>query len=385
MADSLQLPTPDTDAQAHSQRLVQVIVEEIQRRGPISFDQFWELAMYAPGLGYYSAGARKFGAGGDFVTAPELGNVFASCLAKPIEQALDQLGASTIMEVGAGSGILAHDLLTTLDQRLDSPPQYRILERSADLRQRQQQCLASFGDRVQWLDEPSNEPWQGVLIGNEVLDALAAKRVIKSSAGWRELAVGVVDNHLEWITATLDEANHDRLVELEAEVTVLPDGYRTELQPSIGPWVAAVTESLQSGLVLLADYGYPRSEYYLPDRNDGSLICHYRHRAHYDPFLWPGLNDLSVSVDFTAVAEALDAGGFDVCGFTTQAQFLLDSGLPEILSDTATVPEAQQAALLAQIKTLTLPAEMGEHIKIIAGTRGQIDIDGFAFNQLGRL
>lgn len=384
--DSLDLPSPDPDALAHSERLRQRIAAQINTTGPLAFDHYWERAMYEPGLGYYSAGARKFGADGDFVTAPELGNVFARCLAEPISQALADLGGADLLELGAGTGVFARDLLTDLRRRKQLPERYRILERSADLRQRQQQTLADFGDRVQWLDTPPAAPWSGIIFGNEVLDALAAKRVVKTPDGWAEQSVGEIEGILRWVTQPAQADTLTAMDRIEQAVGQLPSDYQTELQPSLPGWIKTISESLTEGLVLLVDYGYPRREYYLPDRSDGTLICHYRHRAHYDPLLWPGLNDLSVSVDFTAVAEALDAAGLTVEGITSQANFLLDTGLDRIIHEAMSLAEIERAKLNAQIKTLVLPAEMGEHIKVIAASRGRIEPGtGFASNQLGRL
>ncbi len=379
-----QLPVPDKAALAVSDQLRERILSEINRQGPIGFDRYWQLAMYEPGLGYYSAGAHKLGPAGDFVTAPELGSVFAQCLAKPVGAVVAELEAAKLLELGAGSGRFAFDLLTELRARKALPTSYWILEPSGDLRQRQQQLLEPFGALVEWLDHPPTRPWRGLIFGNEVVDALPAKRITKTATGWSELRVTAQDEQFGWCRAMVDSSLSEQIAALELPAD-LPVGYTTELQPSLRAWIKSITSGLEQGGLLLADYGYPRAEYYLADRTDGTLQCHYRHRAHHDPFLWPGLNDLTVSVDFTAVAEALDAADFEVDGFTNQAQFLIDCGIDQVIQNQTLVEAVSHANLMHQTKLLTLPAEMGEHIKFIGATRALKPLPGFAFNQLHRL
>lgn len=369
------LPKPDPEALAHSERLRAQISRCIQTEGPMRFDDYWEQVLYTPGLGYYSAGSHKFGAGGDFVTAPELGSIFARCLALQCAETLDQLGTGEILELGAGSGTLCAELLLALEGQDRLPSRYRILERSADLRQRQQTLLSTrcphLAARVSWLDQPPQQSWQGLVIGNEVVDALAARRFQRGTEGWQELGVGLDDGQLQWTGMPTHDTEQQALLQLESQLDQeLPTGYCTEVQPGLSAWLASVTENLERGLVLLVDYGYPRSEYFHPQRHTGTLICHYQHRAHDDPFLWPGLQDISVNVEFTALAEALDAAGLSVVGYTTQAEFLLASGLEPIVAESAEWPAAQRLALQHEILQLTLPSAMGDRFHVIAAGRG---------------
>ena len=371
---TLSLPSPNADALAHSERLRAHINKRIKSQGPIRFDDYWEQVLYAPGLGYYSSGARKFGAGGDFVTAPELGAIFARCLALQCAEILTQVDSGEIFELGAGSGALCTELLLALESIDQLPARYRILERSADLRQRQQQLLSTqcprLADRVEWLDQPPTKHWQGLLLANEVVDALAARRFQRVAKGWRELRVGLTDGKLHWTSVSADAPGQDLMLQIEAQLgRDLPLGYCTEVQPGLAAWLVSVTKSLQRGLVLLIDYGYPRTEYFHPQRSSGTLICHYQHRAHDDPFIWPGLQDISVNVEFTALAEALDTAGLSVVGFTTQAEFLMASGLGPIIAESVDQPIAHRLKLQQEVLQLTSPAHMGERFHVIGASR----------------
>jgi SAM-dependent MidA family methyltransferase len=381
------LPEPAPDALAHSARLRALIADEIAAAGgQLPFDRFMELALYAPGLGYYVAGARKFGAAGDFVTAPEISPLFAQCLAVQCAEQLDALRGGDLLEFGAGSGVLAADLLGALASS-GVMPSYHILELSPDLRERQRATLVErvpdLVARVRWLDRlPTG--FLGVMIGNEVLDALPVHRFA--------IADGVV---LEGCVAATEEGLAEAWVEprspglvdavrrVERVVGALPDGFRSEINLRLAPWLRAVGASLDAGAVLLVDYGYTRADYYHPERRAGTLLCHYRHRAHADPLRWPGLQDISASVDFSAVALGGQAAGLALAGYTTQASFLLATGLDRFLGASDPDDVVRHLALVQGVKTLTLPGEMGERFKVIGLAKGLDRAwSGFAFRDL---
>ena len=372
------LPEPPEELKHLSAELANRIRKKIEREGPIPFSQFMEMALYEPGLGYYSAGLKKFGEGGDFVTAPQLGNVFARCLAKQIGQVAAELDHYEIIEAGAGSGILAADLLIALQD--DHPPErYRILERSAHLRQVQKETLEQhvpeWLDRVSWLDEPPEKGWQGVFLANEVLDALTVERFCIESDGPRQMLVSSGPDGFEWFKAARPEKMPDKMQgQIQATLSGLQDyptpGYCSEINTSLPAWLQTVTASMQKGLALFIDYGYTRRDYYLPQRTDGTLICHYQHRAHADPFMWPGLTDISASVDFTALAEAAGICGLEVNGYTTQAMFMMASGLDEVLAGFGLLPDRERLKMNNQVLRLTLPGEMGERFQVMALSRG---------------
>lgn len=381
------LPPPDPAALAHSEQLRALIHADIRAQGgSIPFSRYMELALYAPGLGYYSAGSTKFGAAGDFVTAPELGSQFAQCVAEAVSPVLRGIGPdSDFVELGGGSGAFAQDVLRALEARHALPRAYRILEPSADLRERQRTRLqaaleATVFARIEWIDRPPGQPWRGVLFANEVLDALPTTRF--------SLAQGeVMEEHV------MLDASGDFTVRLRpADMLVggavrhverslgraFEDGYRSEILPQLPYWIQAVCGTLNRGLALFVDYGYPRGEYYLPERRAGTLVCHYRHRAHADPFHLPGLQDLTAFVDFTAVAEAGLHAGFELAGFASQAAFLLNNGLQDRLELAGADAVAQHRRNL-EAKRLTLPGDMGERFKAIGLQRGIDATDQFAF------
>jgi SAM-dependent MidA family methyltransferase len=371
------LPRPDAAAQAHSRRLARLLLEEIDAAGgSIDFHRYMELVLYAPGFGYYSAGAGKIGPGGDFITAPELSPLFSRCIANQCDEILLRTGGGVILELGAGTGRMALDILMHLERNGTGFEEYLILETSADLRERQGALLAEQAGRlckrVRWLDRLPEVPIRGVILANEVLDAMPVHRLRFSADGIRELRVAPRGNGFAWCEAAVPAAllRHVQLLP-GGPGTSLPEGYTTEFNCDLGPWVAAIGDCLECGILLVTDYGYPRSEYYHPQRRDGALLCHYRHRAHDDPFLYPGLQDITAPVDFTLLAEAGHEAGFDVCGFTTQANFLIGCGLPELVGGGA-LADAQQA------KWLTLPGEMGESFKAMAlGRRVAGPLRGF--------
>jgi SAM-dependent MidA family methyltransferase len=353
-----------------------LLAEEIRTRiadagGWLPFDTFMELALYAPGLGYYSAGAVKLGAGGDFVTAPEVSKLFGQCLARQCAQVLAETGGG-ILELGAGTGVMAETLLAEL-ARLDAlPDQYAILEVSADLGARQRDRLDALPEnlrrRVVWLERLPEEPMRGVVLANEVLDALPCARFVVHDTRVRALGVAV-DADGAFMER---EGFADQLLVRYAEPLVrefkLADGYRSEVCWRIEPWIAGVRQALEHGALLLIDYGLPRAQYYHPQRTDGTLRCHFKHRAHNDPLILVGVQDISAWVDFTRVAEAGGAAGLDLCGFTTQAGFLIGSGIEELLS--AEADEITRARRTGEAGRLLLPAEMGEAFKVMALGRG---------------
>src|SRR5512139_2098201 len=372
------LPAPSPDALAHSQRVAAHLRSLIiEAGGWMPFSRFMEAALYAPGLGYYAAGAMKFGAAGDFVTAPEMTPLFGRTLAHAIAPALAETGGE-VLELGAGSGRLAADVLAELERLGALPARYSILEVSADLRQRQQQTLARelshLAGRVQWLDAPP-QGFKGVILGNEVLDALPVELVHWTDAG--PLARGVVldGEAFAWRDRPID----DPVLRARADALDLAPGYVSEISLAADALVASLADSLARGLILLIDYGFAAREYYHPQRHMGTLRAHYRHHALDDPFHLPGLCDLTAHVDFSAVARAGMAAGLALVGYTSQASFLLNSGLTELLMQT---PPADAAAYLPQanaVQRLVSPAEMGELFKVIGLTKGSIaPLAGFA-------
>jgi SAM-dependent MidA family methyltransferase len=372
MAASFDLPPPDPAALEASAELTRAIRAEIRAAGGwLDFARYMELALYAPGLGYYSAGSTKLGPSGDFVTAPELSGLFGRALARTLRAELAETAAPVILELGAGSGALAAQILDAL---ADRNPSYLILEPSADLRERQGRALARFAGRVSWLDRLPVRPTVHAVVANEVLDALPVARFAKRAE--RVVPRGVVENRdgFAW-------ADGPERPELSAAVGVLEralgvplaDGYESEVALQLPAWIASVASALERGSMLLVDYGLVRREYYHSQRSSGTLICHYRHRAHADPFIFPGLQDVSAWVDFSACADAALAAGLEVAGFTTQAQFLLATLAAEpLLADAADADVADAATLQERsaLKTLLLPGEMGERFKVLLLRKG---------------
>ena len=374
------LPQPSADALAQSARLLETIEAKLAAAGGwIPFARYMELALYAPGLGYYSGGARKFGPGGDFITAPELTPLFGQALAAQVEQVM-RASAPALIEVGAGTGLLAADLLLELERRDCLPESYGILELSGELRERQFDTLAAkaphLAARVQWLDALP-ERFAGAVVANEVLDVMPVHLVVSRAEGLFERGVAIAADaagarRLCWADVPAAGAVAEAALALALPVPQSGE-YVTELNLAGKAWVAAWAERLQAGALLLIDYGYPRAEYYLPSRSGGTLLCYYRHHAHGDPFLWPGLNDITAFVDFTAVAEAGFEAGLDVQGYTTQAQFLFNCGVLECLERRGARESADYIRAARAVQRLTAPQEMGELFKVIALARA---IDG---------
>lgn len=369
------LPGPDRDALLQSQKLMCHIQDLIKNQGgAIGFDQYMSTVLYEPGLGYYSAGSRKFGSEGDFITAPEISPLFSQCLAYQCAQVLNDLGAGHILELGAGTGIMACDLLLELEKLGLLPDSYMILEVSADLKQRQRELLNDsiphLIDRVVWLDSLPDESFSGLILANEVLDALAVKRFKKVNGEYRELKVGFENDELVWVEDSVGKELEQALIKLDGELKeTLPDNYISEVNLNLQKWLNGLNNVLLRGAMFFIDYGYSSKEYYHQDRNAGTLLCHYRHRVHSDPFIYPGLQDITTSANFTAVAEAADQIGLHVSGFTNQAYFLFGCGLENLLVDIAAQDIKTHTEMTQQVKKLTLPEEMGERFKVLALTK----------------
>jgi SAM-dependent MidA family methyltransferase len=358
------LPDPPADALAHSEKLAVLIREEIAgNAGWIPFARFMELALYAPGLGYYTAGARKLGREGDFITAPEMTPLYGQTLARQAAQVLES-GLDQILEIGAGSGALAAALLTELEHLGRLPQTYYILEVSPDLRERERDLLArkvpDLLERVVWLNRLPNL-YQGLIVANEVLDAMPAHLVRGSAAGLEEGGVTLQGGAFAWgwqpAGAQLRAA---------AEALRLPPGYQTEIQLQACAFVRSLADSMTRGVVLLIDYGFPAHEYYHADRSGGTLMCHYRHRAHINPFFLPGLQDITSHIDFSAVARAGGEAGLELLGYTGQAQFLINCGITDIMLRTPPENAAAYLPQAAAAQQLLSPTEMGELFKVLA-------------------
>jgi SAM-dependent MidA family methyltransferase len=371
------LPEPSRAELEHSARLTDLIRAEIAAAGgAIDFARYMELALYAPGLGYYSAGATKFGAAGDFVTAPELGVVFARCLARAIAPVLRVTGGD-VLELGPGSGALAVALLAELERLGALPTRYRLLERSADLRQRQRarvmQHCPHLEKTVEWLDAPPARAWDGVLVANEVIDALPVRLFAVRDDGLFARGVALdASGALAWHEAPADAALSASVQDaLGDRLPALPRPYRSEVRPLLAPWLAEVARTLRRGRALIVDYGFPNAAYYAPERRAGTLRCHFRHRAHDDPLLWPGLQDITAWVDFDALHAAARSAGFGEWAESSQAQFLIEHGLDEVFAQAhaAAADEAQRYRLAREIKRLTLPGQMGEAFRVAAFAR----------------
>ncbi len=358
-------PAAQAEAIAGSDRLVARIVQHIDAAGGwIGFDRFMQLALYEPGLGYYAAKPVKFGPQGDFVTAPEISPLFARALAAQVAQAFEQL-PRRLLEFGAGSGALAAGLIGELDRLGTAPDSYAIVEVSADLKAAQQSRLRGVADpaRVRWLDAPP-EAFEGVIVANEVLDVMPVKLFARRAGRTLERGVAVEAGALRMAERPAGADLLEAVAQIEADVGPLPDGYVSEAGLVAAAWTATLGRWLQRGLALLVDYGFPRHEYYHPQRAMGTLMCHFRHRAHDDPLWLPGLNDITAHVDFTSIARAARAAGLQVLGYASQARFLLDCGLLQLLREDASAERAAEAMRLLS------EAEMGELLKVLALGRG---------------
>ena len=379
------MPAPAADALAHSQACAAMIRAEIAKSdGWISFARYMELALYAPALGYYAAGARKFGAAGDFVTAPEISALFGQCLARASAETIVAT-AGDVLELGPGSGKLACDMLRALDVLGALPKRYLLLEVSADLRQRQQQLIAQLpphlAQRAHWLDTLP-ESFDGAVIANEVLDVVPV-HLLTFLEGWvfeRGVVVGE-SGQFKWrdvpaLPAQL--AASVACIQAGFDNNTPPHDYLTEVAPAVDGLIKSLAAMLRRGTLLLVDYGFRRAEFYHPSRTTGTLMCHYRHYAHADPFYLPGLQDITAHVDFTSVAEAALAEGLGLIGYTSQAQFLLQAGITELIAAHDPADAANYLPLTNQARRLLSPAEMGEFFKVIGFSKGDATIAALA-------
>jgi SAM-dependent MidA family methyltransferase len=381
---SVNLPAPSPDALVHSAKLCEYIRQDITTQGDwIPFSRFMELALYAPGLGYYTAGARKFGEAGDFITAPELSALFGRTLAR---QLIEVMHASTkqILELGAGSGKLALDILRELEKCDVLPERYSILEVSADLRERQQTLLQEklphLFERIHWLDALPDKI-SGAVIGNEVLDALPVHLLYWHDKRALERGVAVKDHHFIW----QDRVPHSPALLAIAETIAVPDDFLSEVSLAARGLVSSLCDRMDLGALLFFDYGFGAREYYHPQRARGTLMCHYRHHSHDDPFYLPGLQDITAHVDFTAIAEAAIDHGAHFLGYTSQAHFLINNGVTDFLAEVSPEDVKHYAPLSAQVQKLTSPAEMGELFKVIALGKGMEEpLAGFLRGDLSR-
>ncbi|MDX1563367.1 MAG: SAM-dependent methyltransferase, partial [Gammaproteobacteria bacterium] len=323
----LSLPEPEAAAIAASNELADVVRAAIDAEGGwIDFEQYMQIVLYEPGLGYYSAGATKLGEAGDFTTAPERSEIFGGALARFLARAMAPLERHAVLELGAGSGALAEQLLRSLPVAGRGGVDYAILEPSAELKARQRERLAGFGDRVRWIESLPQRGFDGIVVANEVADAIPVARFVKHADGVVPLGIAADGNRFVIETGPESERLTRAVDAIEAALDApLPVGYRSEVCLQLAPWIEAIAAAIGRGGLLLIDYGMTRRDYYRHERTDGTLICHYRHRAHDDPLLWPGLQDLSAWVDFSAAAAAAEHAGLDVSGYTTQAQFLVES------------------------------------------------------------
>lgn len=360
--------------------------------GALPFDRYMDTALYAPGLGYYVNGRRKFGEAGDFVTAPEVSSLFSRCLARQTAECLRNLDGGSVLEVGAGSGRMAADMLAELEALDALPARYEILELSPSLQQMQWDTLSRrvphLLSRVEWLSGLPAPGFCGVLIGNELLDAMPVHRFRRAEGAWQELSVGVGDDgfHDRW-SPMHSPGLAQALERLWPDASAVEEGYSSELNMRLGPWLHAVAASMAAGYLILIDYGYTQREYYHEERSKGTLICHFRHRVYADPYLLPGLQDITANVDFTALARTAVSLGFELSGYTIQAHFLLDSGLDQMLSASDPTDVRQHLDLMQGVKKLTLPGEMGERFKVMAfARRVETGLSGFRSRDMrGRL
>lgn len=362
------LPIPSPAAQAQNRQLAALIQQKIREFGGwINFATFMHMALYLPALGYYSGGAKKFGKGGDFVTAPEISPLFSKTLARQAAQVLAETKGD-ILELGAGTGTLAADMLLELQQLNSLPAHYFILEVSDHLRQMQRETLqkrlsADLFKRVVWLDAlPTN--FVGLIVGNEVLDAIPAHLIVNTAAGLYERGVSF-EQELIWQDKPLQKGKlHD-----EVSAYSLPNNYLTEACPAAAGLINSLADCLKQGVILTLDYGFGAAEYYHPQRNQGTLMCHFQHYAHSNPLINIGLQDITAHVNFTAIAEAGVSQGLSLAGYCNQASFLINCGMLDLLAEVSPSNMAVYAPLAAAAQKLLSPAEMGELFKVIGFTK----------------
>jgi len=365
------LPVPGADAAAHSARVVARVRDEIDRAGGfIPLSRYIELVLYAPGVGYYVAGARRFGPAGDFVTAPEMTSLYSAAIARQLERVLAAASGDDIVELGAGSGALAAGVLNALAKMGRRDVRYRILEVSAALRSAQRETLAraapALSALVEWIDDVPQEIRGGVVL-NEVLDAIPPSVVARRAGAWYERGVVWGDDRFFVDERPLDDAHVRALAQARFPASI---DYASEISPAAEALVTMLAQRIEAGALLIVDYGFPRREFYHQDRREGTLVGHYRHRVHADPFLWPGLSDLTVHVDFTAIAEAGQRAGATIAGYATQASFLMGCGILDLLAAEGPPDSVDYIREAAAVQRLLSPAEMGELFKVLLLARG---------------
>lgn len=378
---TLDLPEPTAEEAEQSQKLCELVKQAIiDAKGWLDFEQYMQLALYAPYLGYYSGGAQKFGELGDFITSPEVSPLFGQTLAQPVAKLLAKIPGAKLIEFGAGSGKLATDLLLALEDLEVLPEEYLIIELSAELQQRQQETIKEKAPgllgRVRWLSHLPKSPINAIVIANEVLDAMPVKRFKLKDKSIEALGVELSGEGFQLSYKQADE----ELINKVNFLNIHSEGvdYTSEINFQIKPWVKSLSQCINTGAVYLIDYGYPRSEYYSEERHMGTFLGYYRHRSIDSPLWFPGIQDLTAFVDFTEVAEAAIENGFDVDGFTSQGNFLINSGLAKVVENTKTDTEIQRLQIAQQMKTLSLPGEMGERFKVIGLSKGLDDnVPGF--------
>ncbi len=363
-------------------RVIERVRAEIEAGdGWIDFERYMDLVLYEPGLGYYSAGAQKLGRAGDFTTAPEISPLFGACVARQCAEVIGALGNGSVLEIGAGSGALAIEILSRLEALGRLPRHYLFLEVSADLRERQRRALEERLPHLEglavWLDTLPVESFDGVILANEVLDALPVARFRWHRHGVEELGVAY-EKSFVWDSRPARATLRAEVDALAAAGAGWEDGYVSEYCPRLLPWTSEVTRTLRAGAVLWLDYGLPRAQYYFPERRDGTLLCHFRHRAHEDPFLYPGLQDITSWVDFSLLAQASRSAGFELAGFTTQTYFLAGLEIDLEMRRLAQDDPNRFARLANQARRLLMPGEMGERFKAMAWVRGlEMPLQGF--------
>ena len=372
---NLSLPSPDSEAKFHSQKLSRYIKKLIDEKGgSIGFDEYMNLALYQPGLGYYSSGNQKFGAKGDFVTAPQISTLFSKCLASQCTQILEDFEDPSILEIGAGTGVMARDLLLDLEKSNSLPEKYLILEISEDLKSRQQnllkQSIPQYIDNIIWLDSLPKKKFNGLIIANEVLDALPVKRFKKESNLFKEVKVTSINNNFHWVDTLVCDELKIFLENIERKLSkTFVEDYCSEINIGLKIWLDSVQSVMNKGVILLVDYGYSMSDYYHPEKFDGNLLCHYRHYAHNDPFFYPGLQDITASVDFTSVAEYAEEIGLNVNGYTNQTYFLFGCSLENLIPNMDLLDIKSQTKISQELRTLIMPDQMGERFKFMALTK----------------
>lgn len=377
MTASFSLPEPDSIAQQHSNELVSLIKKHIvDSGGKIDFAHYMNLCLYAPGLGYYSAGSHKLGKQGDFTTAPEISSLFSRTLAKHIQDVFNRMNTATVLEFGAGTGKMAVDILRQLERDDALPETYFIIEASADLRQRQEelvyQSIPHLADRLVWLDHMPDS-FIGVILANEVCDAMPVHCLHVKNNHVFQRYVGLNNNEFVWCDADID---NDDLAARANNIQALNAGtnYITEVNLTAEAWLASLAERLIQGAIFIIDYGYPQTDYYHPQRNTGTMMCYYQHQGHDNPFILQGLQDITAHVDFTALAQSAFDNGLDVAGFQAQADFLIAGDIALLIAENNSEDGIESMKLANELKQLTLPSAMGETFKVLTLTKSLSDL-----------